>query len=256
VNAILQCSDVTAYHGRRAAVRNLSLTIAPGEFVVLLGANGAGKTSVLHLLLGLLPARHGTVTVCGHPAGRLPRAVRRRLGYMPQQRRSADCLPLLVKDVVSLGRSGAGLGGLRSTRADRHTTRAAMREAGVSHLAERPLEALSGGERQRVELARVLCQGAEILLLDEPAAALDLGGRCELFDLVQDLHQARGMTVLMVLHDLASLPGGCRRAIVLDSGTPAWDGAPNVVFTPPLMERIYGDNAMRVLQNLNGMAAR
>ncbi len=253
MSVAIELVHVSACHGRRPAVCDLSLSIATGEFVVLLGANGAGKTSVLQLIMGLLPVRAGTVRIDGRPADRLPRGSHRRLGYMPQQRHDAGRLPLLVKDVVSIGRSGAGLGGLRWGRVDRHRTRTAMRDTGVSHLADRPIEALSGGERQRVDLARVLCQGADILLLDEPAANLDLGGRCELLDLIQDLHRARGVTVIMVMHDLAYVPSGCRRAVVLDSGTLAWDGAPRGVFTPELMERIYGANAARVLGDLKGI---
>ncbi len=240
------CRDLTVRRGALTVLDGVTFTVAPGDFVAVVGANGAGKTTLLHSLLGFLRPASGSVDVSVGGAGR-----GRSIGYIPQHARDAMHLPIRVCDVVAIGRCGFTPPGRRLGAADRAAIQAAMASVRIAHLADRPIDAVSGGERQRVQLARVLAQEAQLLLLDEPAANLDLGGRCEILDLVSALRETRPLTVVMVMHELAYLPAACRRALVLDRGRLAWDGAMRAVFEPGLLGLIYGENATRVRKELH-----
>jgi ABC-type Mn2+/Zn2+ transport system ATPase subunit len=170
----------------------------PGELLVLIGTNGSGKSTLLKTLAGLIHPVHGDLYVLGQHAGQLPT----RVAYLPQHPVSSHTLPLQVRDVVTMGRF-AHLGLFRRTSSsDRAIVSSAMQRTGIDAQANKPIRDLSGGQQQRTHLAQVLAREAEILLLDEPTAGLDINGRKLVAELIA-AERARGVTVVMATHELA-----------------------------------------------------
>jgi len=185
-------------YGKHPVVEGVMLDMHPGELLVLIGTNGSGKSTLLKTLAGLIHPVHGDLHVLGQHAGQLPT----RVAYLPQHPVSSHTLPLCVQDVVAMGRY-AHLGLFkRSTDADRLIVLESMKRTGIDSHANDPIRDLSGGQQQRTHLAQVLARQAEVLLLDEPTAGLDLNGRQAVADLIAT-ERARGVTVVLATHELA-----------------------------------------------------
>ena len=179
-------------------VEGVMLDMYPGELLVLIGTNGSGKSTLLKTLAGLIHPVHGDLHVLGQHAGQLPT----RVAYLPQHPVSSHTLPLQVRDVVTMGRF-AHLGLFkRTSSSDRAIVNSAMQRTGINEQASKPIRDLSGGQQQRTHLAQVLAREAEILLLDEPTAGLDINGRKLVSELIA-AERARGVTVVMATHELA-----------------------------------------------------
>jgi ABC-type Mn2+/Zn2+ transport system ATPase subunit len=179
-------------------VEGVMLDMYPGELLVLIGTNGSGKSTLLKTLAGLIHPVHGDLHVLGQHAGQLPT----RVAYLPQHPVSSHTLPLQVRDVVTMGRF-AHLGLFkRTSSSDRTIVSSAMQRTGIDEQANKPIRDLSGGQQQRTHLAQVLAREAEILLLDEPTAGLDINGRKLVAELIA-AERARGVTVVMATHELA-----------------------------------------------------
>jgi ABC-type Mn2+/Zn2+ transport system ATPase subunit len=185
-------------YGKHPVVEGVMLDMHPGELLVLIGTNGSGKSTLLKTLAGLIHPVHGDLHVLGQHAGQLPT----RVAYLPQHPVSSHTLPLQVRDVVTMGRF-AHLGLFKRTSStDRTIVSSAMRRTGIDEQANKPIRDLSGGQQQRTHLAQVLAREAEILLLDEPTAGLDINGRKLVAELIA-AERARGVTVVMATHELA-----------------------------------------------------
>jgi ABC-type Mn2+/Zn2+ transport system ATPase subunit len=185
-------------YGKHPVVSGVNLELQPGSLLVLIGTNGSGKSTLLKTLAGLITPVHGDLHVLGEHAGKLPT----RVAYLPQHPVSSHTLPLRVKDVVAMGRF-AHLGLLkRASSADREIVLNSMQRTGIDEHSEEPIRDLSGGQQQRTHLAQVLARQAEILLLDEPTAGLDINGRTAVAGLIAS-ERARGVTVVMATHELA-----------------------------------------------------
>ena len=185
-------------YGKHPVVSGVNLELQAGSLLVLIGTNGSGKSTLLKTLAGLITPVHGDLHVLGEPAGKLPT----RVAYLPQHPVSSHTLPLRVRDVVAMGRF-AHLGLLkRATSTDREIVIDSMQRTGIDEHSEEPIRDLSGGQQQRTHLAQVLARQAEILLLDEPTAGLDINGRKAVADLIAS-ERARGVTVVMATHELA-----------------------------------------------------
>lgn len=178
-------------------VDNISLSLEPGALLVLIGTNGSGKSTILKTMAGLLAPISGSLEILGAPSGSLPK----RVAYLPQHPVSTHTLPLRVRDVVAVGRfAHLGLFRRPSTN-DRLIVDRSMQRTGIDPQANKPIRDLSGGQQQRTHLAQVLTRQAEILLLDEPTAGLDINGRKLVADLIAS-ERARGVTVVMATHEL------------------------------------------------------
>ena len=185
-------------YGKHPVVEGVMLDMHPGELLVLIGTNGSGKSTLLKTLAGLINPVHGDLHVLGQHAGQLPT----RVAYLPQHPVSSHTLPLQVRDVVTMGRF-AHLGLFkRTSSSDRTIVSSAMQRTGIDEQASKPIRDLSGGQQQRTHLAQVLAREAEILLLDEPTAGLDINGRKLVAELIAS-ERARGVTVVMATHELA-----------------------------------------------------
>ncbi|CAL9581752.1 putative siderophore transport system ATP-binding protein YusV [Streptomyces sp. enrichment culture] len=218
----------------RPVLDGVDLTVEPGELTALVGLNGCGKSTLLRLAAGLLRPAAGRVLLGGDDLARLSRrATARRVALLHQ---SAPAVPgMTVRQLVRQGRYAARgpLGMLRE--GDDPVVHRALRDVGVEEWAERPVDALSGGERQRVRLAMALAQDTRILLLDEPTTYLDLHHQLDVLQTVVRLREERGLTVVMVLHDLAHAARFAERIVALRGGRVAADGPPKEVVTPGLL---------------------
>jgi iron complex transport system ATP-binding protein len=228
------------YPGRRV-LDGVSLRVRPGELVALVGLNGCGKSTLLRLAAGVLRPEAGRVSVDGADMTRVSRRdAARKVALLHQ---SAPAVPgLTVRQLVRQGRyaTRGPLGMLRV--GDDPVTIGAMRDVGVEQWADRPVDALSGGERQRVRLALALAQDAPVLLLDEPTTYLDLRHQLEVLQLVTRLRAERGLTVLMVLHDLDLASRFAERLVALRDGRVAAEGPPEQVVTRELLREVFGVN--------------
>jgi ABC-type Mn2+/Zn2+ transport system ATPase subunit len=222
------------------ALRGVSLKVESGEFVGIIGPNGAGKTTLLTVVNGLAKLLSGRVWVLGNsltPGN--GRSLRKRVGYVAQVENIDPRMPMLVRDVVMLGRYGV-LGLLRKPgKHDWGIVDEVIKLVGMSHLAQRPIGHLSGGEQQRVAIARCLAQEPELFLLDEPTASLDWKAQTEILGLVKQIHDSRQLTTLFVTHDLSALPHTCDRVVLMRDGLIIGDGTPDMLISAESLSRLY-----------------
>ncbi len=199
--AIAVCDVRVHYDGAAVpALDGVSIEVPIGSRVALLGANGAGKSTVLKAIVGLLPLQTGTIQVFGAP---FP-ARRRQVAYLAQQSELDWRFPITVQRFVATGRY-VHLGWLRRPgKQDGELALAALERLGVATLAQRQIGQLSGGQRQRVLLARALVQSAEVVLLDEPFTAVDVESREILIDVLEELH-LQGTTLLIATHETEAM---------------------------------------------------
>lgn len=242
--AVVQYDDVTAGYRGKAVVGPLSLHVHPGDFWGIIGPNGAGKSTLLRMLAGLQPLQSGTIHVLGDrylPAGhREQAAIRKKIGVLLQHHDFFPDLPVTVEDVVFFGRLGLrGLGRPFSDE-DRRAAGDAMSELGLDGFGGRLYRELSGGEKRKVQLARIIAQKPEIILLDEPTAGLDLDWQERLTRLTDDLYRRHGKTIIMVTHDIDRLPASCNRVLLLKDGRELAAGPPDEVFQTDILSRLYG----------------
>ena len=218
----------------------VGLLLQPGEMVGLIGPNGAGKSTLLRAIAGLSPLSAGAVRYDG-AVSVAPDELARRLAYLAQD---GDVhWPLSVEEVVRLGRlpHRAALGG--DSDADRAAVARAMAIADVAQFRGRNVLTLSGGERMRVLLARALAVEADVLLADEPVAAVDPLHQLRIMELLREV-AAHGKAVVVVLHDLALATRFCSRLVVLAQGRKILDGAPSEL-SDDIIRRAYGVSTLR-----------
>jgi zinc/manganese transport system ATP-binding protein len=186
--------------GGRTIWRNATFSIEPGTITAVLGPNASGKSTLLNLILGLVPLSEGTLRVFGDA----PRRGNRRVGYMAQSRAADSTSTLTGRDYVGLGFDGPRFGWGRD-KTKRAVVRQALSLTGTTSLSDQPLHSLSGGQRQRIALAHATVFSPELLLLDEPLASLDLAAQAEIVDLINLVRDRTGAAVIVVAHDLNPL---------------------------------------------------
>ncbi|MBK3510890.1 ABC transporter ATP-binding protein [Pseudomonas sp. MF6747] len=234
---LLATHRLSFYIGRRLILDDLSLSIEPGDNIALLGANGAGKSSLLRLLLGLLKPAAGQVLLDGQPITALSRrAVARQLAYVPQSH--VPSFPFSVAQIVAQGRLPVTGLGQAPGAVDADAVQHALNELGIEHLLERPYTELSGGERQLVLIARAMVQRARLIILDEPVTGLDYGHQLRLLALLQRL-AGQGLSVLSSSHRPEQALASANRVLVLHEGRLIADGPPSAVIDSDLMQRLY-----------------
>jgi len=193
-------------YGRRAFLSGLSLSVAEGDFLAVVGPNGGGKTTLLRTLLGAQPLLHG----------RLVRPRPLRIGYVPQREHVDAIWPFTVGEVALMGRVPA-LGLLRSPRAaDVDAVRRSLARVGIEELAGRWYGELSGGQRQRTLIARALAAEPELLALDEPTNGMDPGAELATMDLLRDLQDGTSLAIVMVSHRIEAVANYARTIAFVD----------------------------------------
>ena len=216
--ALLGAQAISVERDGRPVLRDVTLSIQPGEIVTIVGPNGSGKTTLLRALLGAEAVS----------SGRVLRKRGLRVGYVPQKLFLDPSLPMTVARFLSLPR-----------RTGAAAQSAALQAAGATGLAQRPIAALSGGQTQRVLLARALLDQPEILLLDEPTQGLDQVGAAAFYQMVENLRQQTGCAVLMVSHELHVVMSASDRVICLN-GHVCCHGTPEVVAQAEEYRALFG----------------
>ncbi|GAA1216174.1 metal ABC transporter ATP-binding protein [Kitasatospora nipponensis] len=219
---VVRLRGALASLGGRPVLRGVDLTVAPGEVVALLGANGSGKSTTVKTVIGAVPLSGGDLELFGTPRGRFRQW--HRVGYVPQRTTAAGGVPATVREVVSTGRLAQHR--MRPfRRVDRAAVDRALEAVGMLDRAGDGVGDLSGGQQQRVLIARALVGSPELLIMDEPMAGVDLASQQVLADTLRR-EVERGAAVLLVLHELGPLEPLIDRAVVLRDGCVAHDGPP------------------------------
>ncbi|KOX13776.1 cobalamin ABC transporter ATPase [Nocardiopsis sp. NRRL B-16309] len=242
---------MTLAYDERPIVRDLDADIAEGTITCVIGPNGCGKSTMLRALGRLMRPRAGVVELDGRDIHRVPtREVAQVLGVLPQQPLAPD--GLTVADLVARGRHPSQKWYRQWSGDDQQAVAAALEQTGLLHLADTPLDELSGGQRQRAWISMVLAQGTDLLLLDEPTTFLDLVHQVDVLDLVRDLHQQGGRTIVMVLHDLNLAARYADTIIAMREGQVIACGPPAEVFTPDLLREAFDLDAVVVPDPVTG----
>jgi zinc/manganese transport system ATP-binding protein len=240
--------------GGRQILRDVSLTIQPGEFIAVLGPNGAGKSTLMKTLLGLVPPAAGTIRVLGRPA----RQARGEIGYLPQRQSFDQSTRVRGVDLVTLGLDGSRWGvpvpltpsARQRRRAERRRVSDVIEMVGAGAYAHRALGDLSGGEQQRLLIATALVRRPRLLILDEPLDSLDLPNQASVAALVARIARETNVAVLLVAHDVNPLATYLDRVVYLAGGR-ALAGDVHDVITGPRLSELYGTQ-IEVLQTSDG----
>jgi lipopolysaccharide export system ATP-binding protein len=236
----LEARHLQKAYGSRKVVHDVSISVKKGEVVGLLGPNGAGKTTSFYMIVGLVRADGGSITIDGEPVAHLPIHRRSRLGlsYLPQE--ASIFRKLNVEDnvraVLELQRDEQG-----KPLADaeiEHRLTSLLQELRVDHLRGSPSVALSGGERRRVEIARALATNPRFILLDEPFAGIDPIAVIEIQRIIGFL-KARGMGVLITDHNVRETLGICDHACIISDGRVLAQGTPHEIIENADVRRVY-----------------
>jgi zinc transport system ATP-binding protein len=219
----VQLTDGTVAIGGRPILRGVDLSVAPGEFVALMGANGSGKTTLVRAITGLVPLTSGGLRLFDTPLEQYD--AWSRIGFVPQRATAASGVPTSVWEVVASGRLTRRRLFRPLTRADRAAIDHALEVVGLARRRHDGVTTLSGGQQQRVLIARALAGQPELLVLDEPTAGVDLPSQQALADALGHLKR-EGATVVLVAHELGPLAPLVDRAVVLRDGRVTYDGPP------------------------------
>jgi lipopolysaccharide export system ATP-binding protein len=236
----LEARHLQKSYGSRKVVHDVSIAVNKGEVVGLLGPNGAGKTTSFYMIVGLVRADGGTITIDGQPVTHLPIHRRSRLGlsYLPQE--ASIFRKLNVEDnvraVLELQRDDHGQS-LSHDEIEKRLT-SLLQELRVEHLRASPSMALSGGERRRVEIARALATNPRFILLDEPFAGIDPIAVIEIQRIIGFL-KARGMGVLITDHNVRETLGICDNACIISDGRVLAQGTPTEIVENADVRRVY-----------------
>jgi lipopolysaccharide export system ATP-binding protein len=236
----LEARHLQKAYGSRKVVHDVSISVKKGEVVGLLGPNGAGKTTSFYMIVGLVRADGGSITIDGQPVAHLPIHRRSRLGlsYLPQEASIFRKLNVQenVRAVLELQRDADDTP-LAPAEIEKRLT-SLLQELRVEHLRDSPALALSGGERRRVEIARALATNPRFILLDEPFAGIDPIAVIEIQRIIGFL-KARGMGVLITDHNVRETLGICDRACIISDGRVLAQGTPREIIENADVRRVY-----------------
>ncbi|HEY9849850.1 MAG TPA: ABC transporter ATP-binding protein [Leptolyngbyaceae cyanobacterium] len=236
---ILTARKLTLAYEGNLIINELDLAIPAGKVTVFVGPNGCGKSTLLKGLARLLKPKGGTVYLDGRSIAKLStKEIAKNLGILPQSPVAPE--GLTVRELVAQGRYPHQNWLQQWSGEDERITEQALLITGMLELADRPLNMLSGGQRQRAWIAMALAQNTDILLLDEPTTFLDLAHQIEVLDLLCELNQTQGRTIVMVLHDLNQACRYADRLVAVRAGKIYAQGIPADVMTETTIREVFG----------------
>ena len=233
----ISAHDVTVtYRNGHTALRNATFEIPTGTITALVGVNGAGKSTLFKAIMGFVPAAKGEITVLGIP---VKEALKRNIvAYVPQSEEVDWSFPVLVEDVVMMGRYGH-MGFFRHPKkADHDAVTDALKRVNMINFRHRQIGELSGGQRKRVFLARALAQEGKVILLDEPFTGVDVQTEDQIIDLLREMRD-EGRVMLVSTHNLGSVPEFCDRTVLVKETVIAY-GTTEETFTHDNLELAFG----------------
>jgi len=235
----IDVQNLSHAYGNLPVLNNITFSVSKGDFFIIIGPNGSGKTTLMKVISGILKPQNGQLEIMGRSIDNYTRKnLAQTIAFVPQT--IPVDFPFTVTEIVLMGRSPyLGMLGLEQ-EIDLEIAQQAINFTGIEHLAHRKLDQLSGGEQQRVFIARAICQQPQVILLDEPTSSLDLAHQVRLMDLMERLKADKGVTVVMVSHDvnLAAMYGN--RLLLLNQGQIMRLGTPEEVLTFQTLEETYG----------------
>jgi zinc transport system ATP-binding protein len=252
---VLKVEELTVYLGRTTAVRDVSFELLPGTNTAIVGPNGAGKSTLVQAILDLIPRSSGNIEILGRPITRLGN-LRHQLGYMPQNFIFDRSFPISVSELVALGWVKEGKRGkgkrdnflftnlLQKDREKSAAVAEALQRTDAYHLRNQAIGTLSGGQLKRVLLAYCLVMPRRLLVLDEAFAGVDAQGTADFYNLLNQLKEEEGWTVLQVCHDIDMVNRHCDRVICLNQ-TVVCTGTPEIALSPQNLLATYGPGFTR-----------
>jgi iron complex transport system ATP-binding protein len=239
-------------YGTKPVIDEIDLAVKEGEFIGVIGPNGSGKTTLLKLLAAILKPGAGEIKFEGREINRWSRHdLAKRMALVPQE--TVFLYTYTVLEIVLMGRAPyTSLFGFDRPE-DLIIALESLKQVGLLDMADRPIQTLSGGERQMAVIARALTQQPQVLLLDEPTAYLDIHHQQNVYELLTKLNRQKGLTVIVVSHDLNLASQYCRRLLMLCEGKMQADGSAQEVLTKERIEAVYG---CRVLMDSHPMTGR
>ncbi|MFH7023894.1 MAG: metal ABC transporter ATP-binding protein [Heteroscytonema crispum UTEX LB 1556] len=257
ITPVLKVEGLTVYLNRTTAVRDVSFELLPGTNTAIVGPNGAGKSTLVQAILDLIGRNSGNIEILGRPITRLGN-LRHQLGYMPQNFIFDRSFPISVSELVGLGwvkegKREKGKGErdncffqklLQKDREKSAAVAEALRRTDAYHLRHQAIGTLSGGQLKRVLLAYCLVMPRRLLVLDEAFAGVDAQGAAEFYNLLNELKQEEGWTVLQVSHDIDMVSRHCDRIICLNQ-TIVCTGTPEIALSPQNLLATYGPGFTR-----------
>ena len=213
---VLEIDSVSKRFGEKVVLEDVTFHVPIGEFLCLCGPNGAGKSTLLKAILGLIEPDKGSIRIAGLPA----REGRSKIGYVPQRKAFDRDFPASPLEVIVANVRGRWP--LRITNAERELAMSMLEKTGAAKLAHAQMRDLSGGETQRVFLARALATKPELLILDEPTAGVDVGGRAAIIDLMAEISGSDSIAAILVTHNLQAIARCAERVIYLERTVKAW----------------------------------
>jgi len=243
----LKAENITFAYTQEPVIQNLHLEIPSGDFLGVIGPNGSGKSTLLKLLSGLLPPDENRVSFDGQDILTCKRkTLARSIAWIPQDHHLP--FPFTVAEVVMMGRHPYLSPLTFESEQDIEITQQAMRQTQTEQFAHRKFNEISGGEQQRVMLASAIAQEPDIMILDEPTAALDLKYQIEILSILKRLNDSGNTTIIMALHDLHLASKFCRRLVLLKEGQIVKDGSPQEVLQKNILEEVY-EVSVQIIRN-------
>ena len=198
---LVKLTDVSFTYGNSTVLKDITLTVRPGEFWALIGPNGSGKSTLIKILLGLLKPNKGKVELFGQPVSTVNH--KERIGYVSQKSNSFNSgFPATVLEVVRSGLTKKTGLFKRFTKADTKAAMEALREVDMEQFANRNIGELSGGQQQRVFISRALAAKPELLIMDEPTVGVDQKNAASFYSMLEKLNRDKGIAIILVSHEI------------------------------------------------------
>jgi zinc transport system ATP-binding protein len=242
MGTIIELRDVSFSYKSEPTLEHISFTIAPGDYIGVIGPNGGGKTTLIKLLLGLLKPQAGSVLLWDTPVRNFK--AWHKIGYVPQRVGAGEFrLPITVEEVVRFGR-------INAPKSDRAQNTAiiseAMERVGITDLAQRQLSELSGGQQQKAYIAKALAGQPEVLVLDEPTVGVDVRAQDEFYQLVAGLNKKQGLTIIMVSHDIDVVVNEVSKLACINKSL-VYHGHPKEFMQADYLSKLYGKTRKFIL---------
>lgn len=230
-NEFIAVENVSKAYGDTAVVDHVTFTIARGSITAMIGPNGAGKSTLAKMVMGLLSPTSGTICI----EGKRPQELRTQIGYVPQRFTYTSGVPITVQEFLMLSLHAAG----KHEREKTDIIERRFKDVGLTDVMHRQLHQLSGGQLQRMLIARALLTDKKLLILDEPVAGVDMEGRKSIYELLKELNQKHGMTILIISHELDVVFNDADQVLCINRRM-LCRGKPKETLTEAVMAEMYG----------------